>query len=70
MTEARRKDQWDHTADLLVALSEPHRDRKRRPRPYTSEDFHPFHRDKPRGILPGTVQDLKHLAQKHEPKGE
>lgn len=42
MAEGKRKDDWHHTAKLCVMLAEPHRDRKKRSKPYSEEDFHPY----------------------------
>lgn len=42
MAEGKRKDDWDHTAQLLACLCEINRDPKRRSTPFTSGTFHPF----------------------------
>lgn len=40
-------DPWAHTAVLASLLAEAHRDRKRRPQPYTAADFYPGKRPAP-----------------------
>ena len=39
MAEARRSDNWDHTACLLAALCQCHSDGKKT---FYASDFHPF----------------------------
>ncbi|HSV28100.1 MAG TPA: hypothetical protein VLL76_01040 [Candidatus Omnitrophota bacterium] len=41
MAEARSQAAWEHTSALLAFLAEPHRDRRRRGRPYRPSDFNP-----------------------------
>jgi hypothetical protein len=59
MAEAQASAQWDHTAALLAMLAEPHRDKKKRSRPFTPADFHPF--VKHRKVAPPmfTMSELK-----------
>lgn len=57
MSIARRSDQWDHTADVLARLVNPHRDRLKHPQPFTREDFHPF-MEKRQPQRQGTIDDL------------
>lgn len=40
--EARRAEQWDHTACLMALIANCNRDPKRQRRPYTPAQFHPF----------------------------
>jgi hypothetical protein len=42
MVEARRTDQWNHTASLLALLASIHRDPKKRRAPFTPAEFHPL----------------------------
>ncbi len=42
MAEGRRREMWDHTSLLWAAMAEPNRDRKKRSRPFTPADVHPF----------------------------
>ncbi len=53
MAEARRRHDWDQTAELLALLANAHRDPKRQRRPYTSAQFHPLPRSSPRSFSPG-----------------
>jgi hypothetical protein len=41
MDDARDDDAWYHTAMVSVLLANPHRDVKKRSRPYEIDDFHP-----------------------------
>jgi hypothetical protein len=54
MADARRRHDWDQTAELLALLANAHRDPKKRRRPYSSADFHPLPRagarSRPQGI--------------------
>lgn len=67
MAEARRNEQWDHTAALLAGIAEPHRDRKKHPRPFSPMEFHPLRRPL---RIPGTVEDLRGLATRTRTKGQ
>lgn len=42
MVEARQRDQWNHTADLMALLANLQRDPKRRARPFERGHFHPL----------------------------
>jgi hypothetical protein len=42
MAEARQVDEWNRASLMCVLLANPHRDSKKRPRPYEIKDFHPF----------------------------
>ena len=42
MARGRLMHQWDQTAELWVALAEPNRDTKKRPKPFTIFDRHPY----------------------------
>jgi len=69
MTEARRRDQWDHTAALLAAQAEVNRDRKKRPKPFTPDDFHPLpdpRRKRRRPAEKGDISMLKVFLPKHK----
>ena len=57
MAEARRRDQWSHTATLLAMTANVNRNPKKRATPYSPLDFHPLverRTDKPKvgvGVL-------------------
>jgi hypothetical protein len=36
-------DEWARTSSVLAFLAEPHRDRKKRSKPFKPADFDPFH---------------------------
>ena len=42
MATARRKDDWDRTAELWYVLANAHRDPEESPRPYTRDMVHPL----------------------------
>jgi hypothetical protein len=42
MVEARRIDQWNHTASLLALWASIHRDPKKRRAPFAPAEFHPL----------------------------
>jgi hypothetical protein len=42
MAEARRRDAWDHTANLMALTANINRDPKQRREPFTAGEFHPF----------------------------
>ena len=42
MCDARRQDQWSHTAALMALIANVHRNPKKRSRPYLPADFHPL----------------------------
>ena len=41
MTEAKRREAWQHTSAILATLANIHRDPKKKPRPYSQDDFNP-----------------------------
>ncbi len=41
MAEGRSRSLWAHTSNLMWAIVEPQRDRKKRRKPYTPQDFNP-----------------------------
>ena len=47
MADARRKDQWSHTAAVMALTANVHRNPKKRSRPYSPVDFHPLIERKP-----------------------
>lgn len=42
MARRKRQEEWDHTAALMALLANCHRNERRRPQPYTPDDFHPL----------------------------
>ncbi len=42
MADARRKDQWSHTAAVLALTANVHRNPKKRSKPYSPAEFHPL----------------------------
>ena len=48
MHEARRRNEWAHTANLMALIANCHRDPKRRARPFDAVDFLPW--DLRRGV--------------------
>ena len=41
MSEAKQRDQWDHTSDLLALLANCHKAEETEP--FSRSSFHPFH---------------------------
>lgn len=63
MVEARAREAWDHTALIVSWLAEPHRDPKKRARPFAPADFHPYaaprRREAPVAVVKmGEIRDL------------
>lgn len=48
MGEARRSENWDHTAQMLCLTANIHRDPNKREREFVPADFHPFASDEDR----------------------
>lgn len=42
MDEARDSEAWNHTASVMSVIANANRDDKRRPAPFTMEEFHPY----------------------------
>lgn len=42
MAEGRERANWQHTSAILAFMAEPHRDRKKRSRPFRPADFNPY----------------------------
>ena len=42
MTDARRQEDWAHTAWLAAMIANANRDTKKRPRPFQPRDFNPM----------------------------
>ncbi len=36
------RERWAHTSTMIAYMLEPHRDPKKRPEPYSPDDFNPF----------------------------
>jgi hypothetical protein len=62
MTRGRAVRQWDETAALMAVIANCHRNPKRRPSPYTADDFHPFaprHTTRGLRLTPANIGILK-----------
>jgi hypothetical protein len=46
MCRGRQRSEWQRTADLKATFLEIHRNRKKRSKPFTADEFNPF-RDPP-----------------------
>jgi hypothetical protein len=55
MAEAARKEHWQHTAWLAAMIANANRDPRRKPSPYTPDDFNPMVFGKKRGSRSGDV---------------
>lgn len=69
MREARRLDQWLHTAQLMALLANCHRDQKKQRRPYSVRDFLPsdLQHHLPvarRGMTPEALRGLRSYFRK------
>ena len=53
MADAKRRDQWSHTAAALAMTANVHRDRKKKSQPFTPADFHPLARRKTPAVKVG-----------------
>lgn len=49
MADGVAKERWNHTAQTLATLCELHRNPKKRARPFTADEFHPYLRTVRRG---------------------
>ena len=61
MADQRLRAEWRQTASLIAATFEPHRDRKKRAKPYSADDFDPFaekRREEPMRISVGQFRAL------------
>ncbi len=45
MVDGRRRDQWQHTAEVLAMLANTVRNRKKRRRPFRGKEFYPFRKE-------------------------
>jgi len=61
MADARRKDQWSHTAAVLALVANVHRNPKKRSKPYSPAEFHPFVERKPVTIEQAGIRVLKRV---------
>ena len=61
MCDARRQDQWSHTAALMALIANVHRNPKKRSRPYLPADFHPLVERKPVSIEKVGIRVLKRV---------
>jgi hypothetical protein len=63
MADGVAQEHWNHTAQILATLCELQRNPKRRWRPFTADEFHPYLRTRRRGI-PFTGELLRTQAQR------
>jgi hypothetical protein len=63
MADGVAPERWNHTAQILATLCELQRNPKRRSRPFTADEFHPYLRTRRRGI-PFTGELLRAQAQR------
>ena len=63
MADGAAQERWNHTSQLLATLCELHRNPKRRARPFTADEFHPFLRTRRRGT-PLTKELLRAQARR------
>ncbi len=52
MVEKREDIHWNHTASLIAAIFEQNRDRKKRRKPFTGDDFKPKRKPRRKEPLP------------------
>ena len=64
MAEGVAKERWNHTSQLLAMLCEINRNPKKRRRPFTADEFHPFLRRHVRRGTPYTRELLRAQAQR------
>lgn len=60
-SDQRLRTEWRQTASVIAATFEPHRNHKRRSRPYTADDFDPYAQTKEEPKVRGTIQCLRAL---------
>ena len=58
MADARRRDDWSHTAAMLSLIANAHRNPRKRARPYTPAEFHPFIEARNTKVGVGVLKDL------------
>jgi len=59
MVDARRQDQWSHTAAVMALVANVHRNPKRRSSPYAPAEFHPLAERKQVSVAKVGVRVLK-----------
>lgn len=64
MADGAAKERWNHTAQLLAALCEIHRNPKKRRHPFTADEFHPYLRRPARRGTPYTRRLLQAQARR------
>ncbi len=57
MAEGRQEADWAQTSLLAVLLAEPNRNKKKRSKPFTADEFNPFAKQRPN--IKGRIEDLK-----------
>jgi len=65
MAGGRQRDQWARAAAAMALFAEAHRDRKKRPRPFSAADFDPFADKRPAGRrgMPVKARHVESLAR-------
>jgi len=61
MVDARRQDQWSHTAAVMALTANVHRNPKRRSQPFSPAEFHPLLDRKPAKLKKAGIRVLKHV---------
>jgi len=64
MAEGVAKERWNHTSQLLATLCEINRNPKKRRRPFTADEFHPYLRSQKRSGTPYTKELLRAQARR------
>lgn len=62
LARGRQRSEWAQTAATLALYANAHRDPRRRPYPFTPDDFDPFAEYRPRG-LPFNTETSRILAE-------
>lgn len=57
MWEGKAKHDWSQTGSILCILANLHRDRKRRSKPFTLQDFSPMHKQEQRRKAANVVSE-------------
>jgi hypothetical protein len=61
MAEAKRREAWQHTSSLIATLANIHRDPKKKPRPYSANDFQPVPAERSQPAPKADIQVLKQV---------
>ena len=61
MVNAKRREAWTHTSSVLATLANIHRDPKKKPRAFTSNDFNPMLQPSDSKPIKADIQILKRV---------